>query len=124
MRLAELAVLSMRSVPAMGASPTSGSGRDLDVEHLLNSLTLLWRNTPSRDDVLRAGVLELLKVHLNALLRVPFFVTMILQLRLFGADVVQSLEEDGFSVVAGVGMKGGVVFAGSEGVQGRSVNGV
>ncbi|KAH9861431.1 hypothetical protein J1614_011177 [Plenodomus biglobosus] len=69
---------------------------------LLYSFLLLWRNTHSRHDALRCAVLErLVKPHLNAWLKVAFFVRLMREDARFGGDVVASLEEDGFVVTVG-----------------------
>lgn len=70
------------------------------MDRFLDSLVLLWKNTPSRHDALREAVLELIKPELHQLMRLGFFVTMMMELVSFGDDIVQSLEEDGFDVKA------------------------
>ncbi|KAL6710474.1 hypothetical protein ACN47E_008522 [Coniothyrium glycines] len=67
---------------------------------LLDSFVLLWRNTYSRHDALRAAALELIKPALHHLMKVDFFVTLMLHMVAFGDDVVHSLAEDGFHVAA------------------------
>jgi hypothetical protein len=58
----------------------------------------LWKSTPNRFDVLRAEVLELLKLYLNRLLRMPFFVMLMQEVVDFGNDLTESLDEDGVEV--------------------------
>ncbi|KAJ4374935.1 hypothetical protein N0V83_002013 [Neocucurbitaria cava] len=64
----------------------------------LDSLVLLWRNTADRDDAMRAAALELIKPLLSKLMKLRFFIVMMLELLDFGDDVCASLVEDGFSV--------------------------
>ncbi|KAF3010924.1 hypothetical protein E8E13_010061 [Curvularia kusanoi] len=70
------------------------------LDRFLNSLTLLWKNTQSRDDAMRQAVLGLIKRDLNKLLRVPFFVTLLQEVVGFGDDLVAGLEDDGLGVTA------------------------
>ena len=70
------------------------------MDRFLDSLVLLWKNTTGRDDEMRAAVLELIKPELSKLMRLRFFVTMMMELVPFGDDIVQSLAEDGFDVMA------------------------
>lgn len=90
-----------RSTSDPDADPEGGSARVLF--HFLNSLVLLWRNTVStlvQPDALRAAVLGFITPRIHGLLKVPFFVNMMLELTDFGRDIVQSLEDDGFTVTA------------------------
>ncbi|KAI4667433.1 uncharacterized protein J4E79_002120 [Alternaria viburni] len=66
----------------------------------LDSLVLVWRNTVDGNDMLRQAVLELLKPHVNQLMRLKFFQTLMMDLTGFGSDLVDSLVEDGFDVQA------------------------
>ncbi|CAO2653961.1 Nn.00g106940.m01.CDS01 [Neocucurbitaria sp. VM-36] len=70
------------------------------MDRFLDSLVLLWKNTRNRDDAMRVAVLELVKPELNKLMRLRFFITMMMGLVGFGEDIVHSLEEDGFDVMA------------------------
>lgn len=72
----------------------------LPIDRFLNSIVLLWKNTQSRYDALRAVVLELIKRDMSRLLRVPFFVTLMMELEGLGDDIVASLGDDGFEVKA------------------------
>lgn len=105
-------VLSM-GLPS-GGDPTdfSHSAADFDHKHVdadpvssvlnsfLDSLVLVWRNTVDGNDMLRRAVLELLKPHINQLMSLKFFQTLMLDLTGFGDDLVSSLAEDGFDVQA------------------------
>jgi hypothetical protein len=66
----------------------------------LDSLTLIWRNTPNRDDALRQAVLELIKPEINTLMRLSFFQTLMQDMVGFCDDIMYSLEDDGFDVLA------------------------
>jgi hypothetical protein len=85
-------------------SPTDGYSNEepppTPIDRFLNSLVLLWKNTPTRYDKMRIAVLEVIKRYLNKLLQVPFFVTLMTEIVGFGDDVVASLNEDGFEVHA------------------------
>lgn len=72
----------------------------MPMNRFLHSLVLLWKNTQSRYDVMRTAVLELIKRDLSKLLRVPFFITLTMELVGFGDDVLASLGDDGFEVKA------------------------
>ncbi|KAL1793920.1 hypothetical protein ACET3X_007341 [Alternaria dauci] len=105
-------ILSMGIKP--GEDPTDFSNYAVNGDHqgldanpatsvlnsFLDSLVLIWRNTLSGDDALRQGVLELLKPHINQLMRLKFFQTLMLDLVDFGSDLVHSLAEDGFDIQA------------------------
>jgi hypothetical protein len=83
----------------------------------LDSLTLIWRNTPNRDDALRQAVLELIKPEINTLMRLSFFQTLMQDMVGFCDDIMYSLEDDGFDVLAfpvqGKGQATGVRFGGA-----------
>ncbi|KAI4607574.1 hypothetical protein J4E83_009470 [Alternaria metachromatica] len=64
----------------------------------LDSLVLVWRNTIDGNDMLRQAILELLKPHINQLMRLKFFQTLMMDLTGFGSDLIGSLAEDGFDV--------------------------
>jgi hypothetical protein len=66
----------------------------------LDSLVLIWRNTSNRDDALRQAVLELIKPEINTLMRLSFFQTLMKDMVGFCDDIMYSLEEDGFDVLA------------------------
>jgi hypothetical protein len=87
---------------ASGALAVVSSLRDpLAAQYLnnfLDSLVLLWKNTPDRYDAMREAVLELIKPKLTILLRDQFFVSLMSGIIDFGSDIVESLEEDGFDV--------------------------
>jgi hypothetical protein len=68
------------------------------MKSFLESLAFLWKSTPNRFDALRAEVLELLKLYLNRLLRMPFFVMLMQEVVDFGNDLTESLDEDGVEV--------------------------
>ncbi|KAF1848637.1 uncharacterized protein K460DRAFT_281536 [Cucurbitaria berberidis CBS 394.84] len=69
-------------------------------DRFLDSLVLLWKNTPNRYDPMREAVLELIKPALNMLLKLRFFVTLMMELVPFGDDIMHSLAEDGLDVKA------------------------
>jgi len=102
---------------------------------LLDSLLLLWRNTPASSpyssspypyprDTLRSAALDcIVKPQLNTWLKVPFFATMMREVGGFAQDLCASLEEDGLKVGVvglpvgvgdGVGRRWGVRFGGAE----------
>lgn len=96
---------AQKVAPGYSAIPLTGGrvGGELltmPIDRFLNSLVLLWKNTPSRYDPLRKAVLKLIKRDLNKFLRVPFFVTLMQEMVGFGDDVVASLGDDGFEVKA------------------------
>jgi hypothetical protein len=96
---------AQKLVPGFSAIPLTkgqagGELLTMPIDHFLNSLVLLWKNTPSRYDPFRKAVLELTKRELNKLLQVPFFVTLMQEMVGFGDDVVASLGNDGFEVKA------------------------
>jgi hypothetical protein len=66
----------------------------------LDSLTLIWRNTSNRDDALRQAVLELIKPEINNLMHLSFFQTLMQDMVGFCDDIMYSLEDDGFDVLA------------------------
>lgn len=85
---------------------------------LLTSFVLLWCNTPHREDALRAAALDLIALHLNSLIKLDFFGTLLVEMPALGADVQSRVEEDGFAVftrdecLAGGGEgKGSIRFA-------------
>ncbi|KAH7378251.1 hypothetical protein BKA66DRAFT_571681 [Pyrenochaeta sp. MPI-SDFR-AT-0127] len=84
-------------IHAGGSHPNDLSAAAI-MDRFLDSLVLLWRNTPNRSDPMRAAVLNLIKPSLDQLMRQRFFITMMLEMISFGDDIVQSLEEDGFEV--------------------------
>ncbi|KAF1916034.1 hypothetical protein BDU57DRAFT_213434 [Ampelomyces quisqualis] len=69
------------------------------VKAFLESLAMLWRNTPNRGDQLRAHVVELLKHHLTRLVKVPFFGTLMREVPDLGRDIEDALGDDGLAVV-------------------------
>ncbi|KAG9190310.1 hypothetical protein G6011_08398 [Alternaria panax] len=105
-------VLSMGITP--GEDPTDFSNHAVNGDHkdpdaspatsvlnsFLDSLVLIWRNTLNGDDMLRQGVLELLKPYINQLMRLKFFQTLMMDMVGFGDDLVHSLAEDGFDIQA------------------------
>ncbi len=76
----------------------AGEAAVMALDWFLDSLVLLWKNTFGGQDALRIAVLELIKPKLNKLVKVKFFVTLMMELVGFSDDVVGSLEEDGFRV--------------------------
>lgn len=84
------------------------------VKSFLESLALLWNNTPNREDVLRGEVVELLKHHLTRLVKVPFFGVLMREVDGFGRDIEEALGDDGLVVstfLANEGEEGRVKFA-------------
>jgi hypothetical protein len=77
------------------------------VKAFLESLALLWRNTPNRDDLLRGEVVELLKHHLTRLVKVPFFGTLMREVEGFRGDIEDALVDDGLAVVTFCDTAGG-----------------
>jgi hypothetical protein len=96
-------------------SNTSAASAVLD--SFLDSLVLLWRNTPNRDDAMRQAVLELLKSDLHQLMQLKFFQTLLMEMVAFGDDMMHSLADDGFDVkafpVRGHLQRSGVRFGGA-----------
>ncbi|KAF2134846.1 hypothetical protein P153DRAFT_362575 [Dothidotthia symphoricarpi CBS 119687] len=78
-----------------------------ELDRFLDSLVLLWKNTPDRDDAMRCATLRLIKHYLSRLMRLSFFVTLMMQMVDFGADVEEELMEDGFEVKSYSVLKGG-----------------
>ncbi|KAF2681497.1 hypothetical protein K458DRAFT_309413 [Lentithecium fluviatile CBS 122367] len=78
-----------------------------EVDRFLNSVVLLWKNTPDGIDEMRYTVLELIKPCLAKLARVRMFGALLAELEEFGMDLERSLYEDGLEVVVcGMGAKG------------------
>jgi hypothetical protein len=103
---------SIMSLDAMNPPPSSLTGTTI-VKGFLESLALLWRNTPDRFDAMRAAVLELVKYHLTKLTKLPFFATLLKELGSFSVDLEESLGDDGLEVQThflGEGEVGGVRF--------------
>jgi hypothetical protein len=106
-------VLSMDVVHIDNSSNSKSSGTAWAVlNSFLDSIVLIWRNTPHRGDALRHAVLELLKPKIHQLLRIKFFQTLMLDMVGFGNDVVGSLADDGFDVKAFPVMAGQLEKAG------------
>jgi hypothetical protein len=104
--------LSIMSLDAMNPPPSPLAGTTI-VKGFLESLALLWRNTPDRFDAMRAAVLELIKHHLTKLTKLPFFATLLKELGSFSMDLEESLGDDGLEVKTcflGEGEVGGVRF--------------
>jgi hypothetical protein len=103
-------VLSMGITPSEDPTDFSDSIFNGDHKHpdaspvssvlnsFLDSLVLIWRNTSDATDMLRQGVLELLKPHINQLMRLKFFQTLMMEMVDFGDDLMHSLAEDGFDI--------------------------
>lgn len=110
--LASLGAASTNTDDAAATSTPAYSQHSGDVspsailERFLSSVVLLWKNTPDRHDQMREAVLELIKPHLNCLIKQSFFSTMMMDMLDFGNDIVRSLEEDGFDVSTEMGPAG------------------
>lgn len=81
-----------------------------ELDRFLDSLVLVWRNTPDRSDAMRCAALGVVKHFLSRLVRVKFFCTLMLQLEGFGVDVVHAVGEDGVEVRVFRGSRGEVRF--------------
>ncbi|KAF2030984.1 hypothetical protein EK21DRAFT_111433 [Setomelanomma holmii] len=92
-------------------SPFTIESAKIILDQLLDSFVLLWRNTSDRHDMLRAEVLELIKQDINRLVKRPAFVRLMSLLENFGADIMASLNEDGFEVAALQSKRGGIRWA-------------
>ncbi|KAH8727738.1 hypothetical protein GQ44DRAFT_724802 [Phaeosphaeriaceae sp. PMI808] len=106
--------IHVNTLPLRHMSPnTSQQSRAVAVGEFLDSLALLWCNTPGRFDPMRAAALELIKYHLHRVSRFRAYAVLLENVDGFCTDLKESLADDGLEVktyLVPEGEQGGLRF--------------